>query len=292
MSSDHLVGEQRVQGGLVDARRPVATDPHVGEPGSPELLGEDTLRQGPGHSPGPGALVVRDLGGSSPSTVRSASAIRPPGFRTRKISASARLLRADRFSTPFEITTSTEASGSGICSISPCRNSVQPSTPASAAFARARSIIASTMSRPIALPVGPTRARRGSCRSRRPTRRRGPPRPAGGTRTGRGSRPRGPSRARPPAAPRAPPRCRGSTRRPRRLRSDRAVRVADRVLDLVLEHQVLRHVQLLHEPLEPFLHLGGTSSDEPDARNPGSPSRTRAHPQHRRQNERWCSTFS
>jgi hypothetical protein len=39
----------------------VTTEPDVPEPRSLELLGEDTLRQGARHSPGPRALVVRHL---------------------------------------------------------------------------------------------------------------------------------------------------------------------------------------------------------------------------------------
>jgi len=61
--SDHVIREEGIQGGLVDARRPVPPDPYVDESASPELLGEDTLRQGTGHSPGPCTLVVCDLGG-------------------------------------------------------------------------------------------------------------------------------------------------------------------------------------------------------------------------------------
>src|SRR5262245_60900971 len=57
----HAVREQRVLGRLVDARWAVPTDPHIHEPCSPELVGEDTLRQGTSHSPCPGALIVGDL---------------------------------------------------------------------------------------------------------------------------------------------------------------------------------------------------------------------------------------
>src|SRR5579872_7143251 len=54
------------------------------------------------------------------------------------------------------MTTSTELSGSGILSISPLRNSTFWA-PALRWFSRARASISSVMSRPYALPVGPTR---------------------------------------------------------------------------------------------------------------------------------------
>jgi hypothetical protein len=82
--------------------------------------------------------------------------MRPPGPSTRKISARARLLRADRLRTPLEMATSTDSSGSGMSSISPRRNSVQPPTPAWAAWPRARSHISSRTSSPMARPWGPT----------------------------------------------------------------------------------------------------------------------------------------
>ncbi len=43
--------------------------------------------------------------------------IRPPGFNTRAISAITAGLSTDRLMTQFEMTTSTESAGSGICSI-------------------------------------------------------------------------------------------------------------------------------------------------------------------------------
>ena len=65
-------------------------------------------------------------------------------------------MSAERLMTQLEMMTSTELSGSGIASISPFRNSTF-STPAFRWFARASSSISSVMSRPYALPVGPTR---------------------------------------------------------------------------------------------------------------------------------------
>ena len=58
--------------------------------------------------------------------------------------------------TQFEMMTSTVLSGSGMCSISPLRNStfVRPDF---AWFSRARASMSSVMSSPNAFPVGPTR---------------------------------------------------------------------------------------------------------------------------------------
>src|SRR5215831_15294915 len=94
--------------------------------------------------------------GTSPRTTTSETAKRPPGLRTRNASAKTRSLSADRLMTQFEMMTSTELSGSGMASISPLRNSTL-STPAFRWFSRARASISSVMSRPYALPVGPTR---------------------------------------------------------------------------------------------------------------------------------------
>ena len=58
---DQLGREQRVPPGVLDPIWLVTPDPDLHETRSPELLGEDTLRQGAGHSAGPRALVVRHL---------------------------------------------------------------------------------------------------------------------------------------------------------------------------------------------------------------------------------------
>src|ERR1019366_5814668 len=81
---------------------------------------------------------------------------RPPGRRTRKLSAKTAALSPDRLITQLEMITSTELSGSGIASMWPCRNSTL-AAPARAALARARLSISSVMSRPYAFPAGPTR---------------------------------------------------------------------------------------------------------------------------------------
>ena len=75
------------------------------------------------------SALRRMSGGTSPRTTTSATAKRPPGFSTRNASASTRSLSVDRLITQFEMTTSTEQSGSGTRSISPLRNSTF-STPA------------------------------------------------------------------------------------------------------------------------------------------------------------------
>src|SRR5207249_9601721 len=59
--------------------------------------------------------------GSSARATMSATAKRPPGARTRCASRRTARLSAARLITQFEITTSTLASGSGICSIVPLR---------------------------------------------------------------------------------------------------------------------------------------------------------------------------
>ena len=80
----------------------------------------------------------------------------PPGRSTRKLSKSTASLLPDRLITQLEMITSTEPSGNGMSSIWPRRNSTL-TAPASAALARARSSISAVMSRPYALPDGPTR---------------------------------------------------------------------------------------------------------------------------------------
>jgi hypothetical protein len=60
---DHLGSEEGKHGRIRDPERCVPADPHVREPRSFELLGEDTLRQSTRYSAGPGALVVGDLRG-------------------------------------------------------------------------------------------------------------------------------------------------------------------------------------------------------------------------------------
>src|ERR1039458_8109895 len=94
-------------------------------------------------------------GMSSPRATRD-PAKRPPGLSTRKASVRTRSLSAERLMTQLEMMTSTEASGSGMLSIWPLRNSTF-SSPALALLELASASISSVMSRPYARPVGPTR---------------------------------------------------------------------------------------------------------------------------------------
>ena len=81
--------------------------------------------------------------------------IRPPGLSTRKISANTAGLSGERLTTQFETTQSTEPVATGSASMRPMRTSTLAS-PAAAALARARSIMASVMSTPMTRPRGPT----------------------------------------------------------------------------------------------------------------------------------------
>ena len=76
--------------------------------------------------------------GIAPRVTTSDTAKRPPGFSTRNASRSTRSLSADRLMTQFEMITSTELSGSGICSISPLRNSTLVGARLPLVFARER----------------------------------------------------------------------------------------------------------------------------------------------------------
>jgi hypothetical protein len=68
--------------------------------------------------------------------------IRPPRRTTRPISASTAGLSTERLITEFEVTTSTDAAGSGTCSITPLRK-IAFRTPASEAVRRAGASISS-----------------------------------------------------------------------------------------------------------------------------------------------------
>ena len=91
--------------------------------------------------------AARSSGVSASSATTSLMPIRPPGRRTRAISARTVALSADRLMTQLLMTTSTLASPSGMDSMRPLRNSTFVA-PASAALRRASSSISSVMSRP------------------------------------------------------------------------------------------------------------------------------------------------
>src|SRR5208337_5082058 len=102
--------------------------------------------------------AIRSLpisGGNSRFRAMSLTASRPPGFSTLAISRRTAVLSGARLITQFEITQSTDASGSGSLSMVARWYSMFAS-PDLAAFRRARTIISWVMSIPIALPVGPT----------------------------------------------------------------------------------------------------------------------------------------
>jgi hypothetical protein len=95
------------------------------------------------HGPHPGKGWIK---------ARSETANRPPGLSTRAISLQTCCLFGDRLITQFEMTTSTDASATGRCSISPRRNStlLNPLRSVYAAiFPRARLSISGVMSTPI-----------------------------------------------------------------------------------------------------------------------------------------------
>src|SRR5438093_1155051 len=110
----------------------------------------------PAMQPTHNSMLRRTSAGTSPRTITSDTANCPPGFSTRNASRSTASLSLDRLITQFEMMTSTESSGRGIDSIVPLRNSTFVA-PALRWFSRARASISSVMSRPYALPVGPTR---------------------------------------------------------------------------------------------------------------------------------------
>src|SRR5438105_3287606 len=110
----------------------------------------------PATQPIQSSTLRRIAGGTSPRTTTSDTANRPPGLSTRNASVSTRSLSPERLITQLEMMTSTLTSGSGMCSISPLRNSTL-SMPALRWLSRASASISSVMSSPYALPVGPTR---------------------------------------------------------------------------------------------------------------------------------------
>src|ERR671910_1085698 len=71
----------------------------------------------PAMHPVHSCMSARVASSMSGSAITSETANRPPGFRTRAVSARTLRLSAARLITQFEITTSTESSASGICSM-------------------------------------------------------------------------------------------------------------------------------------------------------------------------------
>src|SRR5260370_32567512 len=71
-------------------------------------------------------MFCRICGSTSPCVTTSETASRPPGLSTRNASRNTASLSAERLITQFEMITSTELSGNGMCSISPLKNSTLP----------------------------------------------------------------------------------------------------------------------------------------------------------------------
>ena len=95
----------------------------------------------------PAQVTVVGVPSSGWARTMSLIPTRPPGRRTRAISANVASLSPDSTMTQLEMTTSTDASGSGIASMVPWRNSTLVA-PASAALRRARSSISTVASSP------------------------------------------------------------------------------------------------------------------------------------------------
>src|SRR6266481_1015178 len=110
----------------------------------------------PATQPTQRSMFWRICASTSPRVTTSETASRPPGLSTRKASRNTASLLAERLITQFEMITSTELSGNGMCSISPLKNSTF-SAPALRLFSFASASISSVMSNPYAFPVGPTR---------------------------------------------------------------------------------------------------------------------------------------
>ena len=106
---------------LVDAVR--LGDLDVDEAGGGERALELVAGERAGDAAGPCGHVGAVAASMSGSAMTSETAKRPPGRRTRAASRSTASLSPERLMTQLEITTSTDASGSGTSSIVPLRNS-------------------------------------------------------------------------------------------------------------------------------------------------------------------------
>ena len=113
----------------------------------------------PATQPINASTISRTVSGNGLNNARSETAIRPPGFNTRAISRQTCGLSGERLMTQFEIITSTLASATGKCSISPRRNSTLSKPVFSrytTALRRAFASISAVISTPMARPVAPT----------------------------------------------------------------------------------------------------------------------------------------
>mmetsp|Transcript_8931 Transcript_8931/g.23139 ORF Transcript_8931/g.23139 Transcript_8931/m.23139 type:complete len:224 (+) Transcript_8931:684-1355(+) len=125
-----------------------------------------TLRMAAASSSGSGApatqqarasavLSASGIGPAPRACTMSETAMRPPGRSTRNASAMTCCLSGERLMTQLEITTSTDPSPTGMCSISPSRN-VTFCACSLPAFSRARETMSGVMSTPMTAPDGPT----------------------------------------------------------------------------------------------------------------------------------------
>ena len=89
------------------------------KPAAESLLRYSSSPSAPATHPTHRSTLWRISGAIVPRVTTSETAKRPPGFSTRNASRNTLSLSAERLITQFEIITSTELSGRGICSISP-----------------------------------------------------------------------------------------------------------------------------------------------------------------------------
>ena len=103
--------------------RPSRFDADVFESGPGELRDVLVIAQRAGHAADPQLHALPDCGRHLAANDDIGDGEPSPGFSTRNASRSTRSLSPERLITQFEMITSTELSGSGMCSISPFRNS-------------------------------------------------------------------------------------------------------------------------------------------------------------------------
>src|SRR5437867_7473985 len=123
----------------------VGSTPISSNPASARSRRYSASSRAPATHPTHSSMLLRTAAGTSPRTTTSDTANRPPGLRTRKASRNTWRLSAERLITQFEMITFTDASGRGMCSISPFRNSTF-ATPAFRWFSRAAGYAARSLS--------------------------------------------------------------------------------------------------------------------------------------------------
>ena len=174
-------------------------------PASAASLASSSMSAAPEMQPDSRRMSSRHSCGSSAVATTSLTASRPPGLSTRNASRKTAGLSGERLITQLEMITSTDASATGRCSISPRRNSTF-SSPAFCAFSRALPPSPGSCPRRSRARSVPPPARPGSSRNRRRRPGRAPPLPASGRRSPADCRSPGPG-WRPRAPTPVPPRC-------------------------------------------------------------------------------------